>query len=371
MRRVMFLFITLIFISCNENGGDDFKLTGNAFGFDDGTKILVMEIDKQNQTQTIDTLEIKAGKFSGTFPKSDEASVQLLRVNGINTNVLYFAESEDLIANIYRDSITSSYVSGGKQNELYNEYNKELSKIAAKKLEIAEAYKRAQIEQDGIMVTELRNENTKLVSQERGFKREFIKNNSNSLFGMMLLSEMFNRDEITANEANEIMAGLGPKLASNDIVTKLKATIEAKKKAEVGGMAPNFTAPDPNGEMLSLNDALGKYTIIDFWASWCRPCRMENPNVVRVYNKYHDKGLNIISVSLDKTGQKERWIKAIEDDKMDWYHVSNLKFWQDPIARQYNVRSIPATFLLDEEGRIIDKNLRGKALETKIASLLD
>jgi alkyl hydroperoxide reductase subunit AhpC len=98
---------------------------------------------------------------------------------------------------------------------------------------------------------------------------------------------------------------------------------------------------------------------------------MENPNVVRVYNKYHDKGLNIISVSLDKAGNKDRWVKAIKDDNMDWYHVSNLKFWQDPIAKQYSVRSIPATFLLDEQGNIIDKNLRGPALEAKIASLLD
>ncbi len=93
--------------------------------------------------------------------------------------------------------------------------------------------------------------------------------------------------------------------------------------------------------------------------------------MVKVYNKYHDKGLNIISVSLDKAGQKERWIKAIKDDKMDWYHVSNLRFWQDPIAKLYNVRSIPATFLLDEQGKIIDKDLRGPALEAKIASLLD
>ncbi|HAV55900.1 MAG TPA: peroxiredoxin, partial [Aequorivita sp.] len=138
---------------------------------------------------------------------------------------------------------------------------------------------------------------------------------------------------------------------------------------EVGSLAPNFSAPTPTGEMMSLKDALGKYTIIDFWASWCRPCRIENPNVVKVYNKYHDKGLNIISVSLDKAEQKDKWLQAIKDDQMDWYHVSNLQFWQDPIAQQYSVRSIPATFLLDENGVIIDKNLRGAALEAKIATL--
>jgi thiol-disulfide isomerase/thioredoxin len=120
-----------------------------------------------------------------------------------------------------------------------------------------------------------------------------------------------------------------------------------------------------------LKDAMGEYTIIDFWASWCGPCRKENPNVVRVYNNYHDKGLNIISVSLDKAGQKDRWIKAIKKDKMDWFHVSNLQFWQDPIAKQYGVRSIPATFLLDKNGIIIAKNLRGNALDAKVASLLD
>jgi len=106
-------------------------------------------------------------------------------------------------------------------------------------------------------------------------------------------------------------------------------------------------------------------------ASWCKPCRRENPNVVRVYEKYHDKGLEIISVSLDKNGQKERWLKAIKDDNMNWHHVSNLKFWNEPVARLYNINSIPATFILDKDGVIVAKKLRGDALEQKIAELLD
>ena len=125
---------------------------------------------------------------------------------------------------------------------------------------------------------------------------------------------------------------------------------------------------DANFEEVVLKS--DKPVLVDFWAAWCGPCRRENPNVVKVYKEYHDKGLNIISVSLDKAGQKERWIKAIETDKMNWEHVSNLKGWNDPIAKMYNVRSIPATFLLDENGTIIAKNLRGAALGAKIASLL-
>ncbi|MEM7084641.1 MAG: TlpA disulfide reductase family protein [Bacteroidota bacterium] len=370
MRRLTYLFITVLFISCNSSDSDTYKLDGNALGYTDGTEVLLFEIDDNNQSSIKDTLIITNGKFSASYAKSDVTALHLLKI-GNSPNIMFFTENEDLRANIYKDSITSSFVTGGKQNELYVAYNKEMSKMLKKRLATNQAYKTAQAEQDGILVNELRQENIALASKERAFKRDFVKENGNSIFGLMLASELYQKKELTTAEVNNIIDGLGPKLASHNLVSDLKMVMEANKRAEIGGLAPQFAAPDPDGNTLSLKDAMGKYTIIDFWASWCRPCRMENPNVVRVYNKYHEKGLNIISVSLDKAGQKERWLKAIKDDQMDWHHVSNLKFWQDPIAKQYSVRSIPATFLLDEQGNIIDKNLRGPALEARIASLLD
>ena len=155
---------------------------------------------------------------------------------------------------------------------------------------------------------------------------------------------------------------------------KIKAFInknEANSAFDIGQIAPDFSAPSPEGDIIKLSDIKGEITLIDFWASWCKPCRIENPNVVKVYEKYHDKGLEIISVSLDKPDKKDAWIKAIEDDNLQWHHVSNLKYWNDPVAQMYQVRSIPATFLLDAEGKIIAKKLRGAALENKIAELLD
>ena len=122
--------------------------------------------------------------------------------------------------------------------------------------------------------------------------------------------------------------------------------------------------------MVSLKESLGKVTLIDFWASWCGPCRVENPHVVALYNEFHEKGLNIIGVSLDREDQKEKWINAITTDNLTWTQVSNLKFWQDPIAKQYSVQSIPATFLLDADGKIIAKNLRGAELRAKVAEVL-
>ena len=156
---------------------------------------------------------------------------------------------------------------------------------------------------------------------------------------------------------------------------ELKGFLDATKATAEGSVAPNFSAPTPTGELLELNDIRGKVTIIDFWAAWCGPCRKENPNVVKVYEKYHDKGLEIIGVSLDGSRRqqdpKAAWIKAIEDDKLTWHHVSNLKYFNEPIAKQYSIRSIPATFILDSEGKIVAKNLRGKALEDKIAEMLN
>lgn len=133
-------------------------------------------------------------------------------------------------------------------------------------------------------------------------------------------------------------------------------------------MAPDFKAPTPNGKLVSLTENLGKATLIDFWASWCSPCRQENPNVVSLYNEFHSKGLNIISVSLDEN--KGSWTKAIEEDKLSWTQVSNLKEMKDPIALQYGVTQIPTTFLLDASGKIVAIDLRGDDLKAKVKALL-
>ncbi len=368
MRRLTVLLVTLILISCASDS-NTFSLEGTAEGFADGTKIYVYEVDR-NQPKVIDTLTITDGNFSASYPKSEAITVNYLRVDNTNASVVYFPENEDMKATIYKDSINSSYISGGKQNEAYRSFAQQIRSFNKRKQSSMERFKQARNEQDNVAIASIQQENAALLNEEGEYKKQFAQENSNSLFAVMLISEMLTRKEISAAEAAEFVDNLSPKIAALPVTKDLKAVIANAKKADIGSKAPDFSAPTPSGETMALQDALGKYTIIDFWASWCKPCRMENPNVVKVYNKYHDKGLNIISVSLDKDSQKDRWIQAIKDDNMDWYHVSNLMFWNDPIARTYNVRSIPATFLLDENGVIIDKNLRGPALEAKIASLL-
>ncbi len=367
MRRLLALFVTVLLVSCDS---DSFTISGTADGYEDGTNVYLYSIGSNNQPDIVDTLTIQNGKFSGTYPKSDEVTVNYMNIGRANTNILYFPENEDLDVTIYQDSIQASHVMGSRQNDAYTAFTRKLRDFGWKRAETVEAYRTAQREQDNLLAADLQKQNADLIAEETEFKRQFIFDNNNSLFSVMLLSEMLSRKQVSVAEAKEALQNLTPKVAATKIADDVKTLTANMTVVEIGGVAPDFSAPTPTGEMLSLKETLGEYTIIDFWASWCRPCRAENPNVVRVYNEYHDKGLNIISVSLDRQGQKERWLKAIEDDQMDWYHVSNLQFWSDPIARQYNVKSIPATFLLDKDGKIIAKNLRGPALGNKMASLL-
>ena len=136
----------------------------------------------------------------------------------------------------------------------------------------------------------------------------------------------------------------------------------------LGGVAPDIALNDTTGAAVPLSSLRGKFVLIDFWASWCGPCRMENPNVVKMYNKYKDKGFTIYSVSLDQS--RDSWVKAIRNDNLTWTHVSDLRFWQSAAAQQYGVTGIPKTFLLDKEGKIIAKDLRGPALEQKLEEIL-
>ncbi len=164
------------------------------------------------------------------------------------------------------------------------------------------------------------------------------------------------------------IADLGKEFPNDKLYNQVKGEIEAAKKTAIGSVAPDIELPTPDGKTMKISDLRGKYVLLDFWASWCAPCRRENPNVVRMYKKYKDKGFEILGISLDKS--KDKWIQAIQSDGLTWYHISDLKGWQSAAAKLYGVNSIPSTFLLDKEGRIIAKNLRGPALEQKLKELL-
>lgn len=151
---------------------------------------------------------------------------------------------------------------------------------------------------------------------------------------------------------------------------EMAARILAASRTGIGATAPDFTQNDPNDQPVKLSDFRGKYVLLDFWASWCGPCRAENPNYVKVYNQYKDKNFTILGVSLDQPGKKDAWLAAIKKDGLEWPQVSDLKYWNNEVARLYDVKAVPGNYLIDPGGKIIAKNLRGEDLQQKLAELL-
>lgn len=173
---------------------------------------------------------------------------------------------------------------------------------------------------------------------------------------------------LTPAQITQNIALLDKSLQSSTYVKELKELAIVLDGLAIGKKAPDFTANDPDGKPVRFSENLKGYTLVDFWASWCGPCRRENPNIVAAYKEFHDKGFNIIGISLDK--KKENWVKGIQDDHLDWTHVSDLLFWNSAVAKLYGVRAIPANYLVDPNGIIVARNLHGEELQTTLKSLL-
>lgn len=173
---------------------------------------------------------------------------------------------------------------------------------------------------------------------------------------------------LTPAQITQNIALLDKSLQSSTYVKELKELAIVLDGLAIGKKAPDFTANDPDGKPVRFSQNLKGYTLVDFWASWCGPCRRENPNIVAAYKEFHDKGFNIIGISLDK--KKENWVKGIQDDHLDWTHVSDLLFWNSAVAKLYGVRAIPANYLVDPNGVIVARNLHGEELQTTLKSLL-
>lgn len=198
---------------------------------------------------------------------------------------------------------------------------------------------------------------------------DFIRNRPGSWSNITALGLLADIPTVSNELYDELYDTLDLKLKAYQQVRDLLPILETAKRTNIGRTAPAFTQDDVNGKPVSLSDFHGRYILIDFWASWCRPCRAENPNVVKAYAKYKGKGFEILGISLDKEEQNKAWIKAIKDDNLTWTQVSDLKGWENEAAGLYGVRAIPTNVLVDPNGVIIAKNLRGTMLDEKLAEL--
>ncbi|MDB9910760.1 AhpC/TSA family protein [Flavobacteriaceae bacterium] len=373
MKKIKFIaacYITISFFisSCTSLEPNTFVINGTT-DHADGSSIYRIKSGPNGQPVTIDSTKIVNGSFElkGTL---DQIDINFIFLEGVNGNVPVILEEGSIEMEIFKDSLASSITAGTPSNNNLAQYRKSTQGFAKDMRTLVQEINEANTLGDNILAEDLTAKYKAVETNLSVYEKDFMNSNPQSYVATLILERLVTTKAMRSSEAKLIYNGFDPKIKSSVSGKKVEAIINVPSNpTAIGEVAPAFEGPTPTGELVSLASLKGKVTIIDFWAAWCRPCRIENPNLVRLYKRMHDKGLEIIGVSLDKN--QSSWVRAIEDDGLSWNHVSNLKYWQDPIALLYGVRSIPAAFVLNKDGVIVAKNLRGAQLDAKIEELLN
>lgn len=226
------------------------------------------------------------------------------------------------------------------------------------------------VKYDTIGLGAWRAEMALLKKEKNNDQLSFIKKHPDYFISLVALNDVIGPLPSDAPALMKVFNTLDKKIQQTATGVKTKTMLDKLVAVSIGKSAPLFSAADTAGKLVNLADYKGKYVLLDFWASWCGPCREENPKVVQAYQEFKHRNFDILSVSLDQEGKKDAWIKAIHDDHLTWQHVSDLKFWNSAVAKLYMVRAIPQNFLIDPNGKIIAVNLRGEELITKLKTLL-
>jgi peroxiredoxin len=281
---------------------------------------------------------------------------------------LFFADASPIKASLIGDSIAYSSIEGGQTQKDYMEYRAMINNFVMiqQKMQVDynEATQKGDLAGQQAIQKEYQSLNTQFIS---GLKKFVITHPKSAVSGYIIYNDL-NNPNIPISDVEECLSYIDKSIENTKFIKLAAKRVEDKKGTTVGYKATNFSQTTPDGKVVSLSDFKGKYVLIDFWASWCRPCRMENPNVVSAYNRFKDKGFTVLGVSLDSN--RDPWIAAINQDNLTWTHVSDLKGWGNEVGKTYGVTGIPQNYLIDREGKIVAKDLRGAALDEKLAEII-
>ena len=279
----------------------------------------------------------------------------------------FYLENSNITISGKLDSMSNAKITGSKTQDEFKSLIDSLAPLNQKYAELNKKYQNASQYGNIKKSSPIQKQLESIKNDMTKIQKDFVKNNPASFVAPSVLRNLI--ISLETSEIESYLNAMDANVARTQLVIELKEKIAVLKKVEVGQKAPDFTLNDPQGKSVSLSSKIGSnILLVDFWAAWCGPCRAENPNVVKVYKEFKSKGFDILGVSLDRS--EAEWKKAISDDRLTWTHVSDLQYWNSAAAKLYGVNSIPANFLLDKNGIIIAKNLRGEELSDKVKELL-
>jgi peroxiredoxin len=350
-------------ISCNTKKTDGYTIDGTITGADNGW-VLLKKRD-EGKMITADSVQVKEGKFAFTG-KVDMPEVYYLKVKNVDGAFPFFIENGILNMKVYADSVDKSVVTGSASQDAFVAYRKDESKYNLKMEALYGDYMKAKETHDTVAQKKVETAYDSVQNAQSAFTKDYILKNGKSVVAAYLA--ISNSYAYSLEDLKAINKAFDPSIANSAYVKKLAERETILTKVEVGQPAPEFTMNDTTGKPISLSSLKGQVVLVDFWASWCSPCRAENPNVVAAYKRFNSKGFTVLGVSLDT--DKGKWLQAISKDGLTWTQVSDLIGWENAAAKEYGVMSIPANFLLDKDGKIIGNSLRGDALVNKLEEVL-
>ena len=379
----LYLIIGLVFAGCKNNF---VRISGTIVNPVNGVYIYLDEL-KSNDLKTVDSVKVSDdGKFN--FKREvKQPSFYLIKSNNNNFLTMLLKPGEKITLKVYSDSLATPISLEGSAGTLsMTEYNKALQATIKKLKGLNNIYSQNSDKPElPKLVERLDSLAQTYLGEINTYTKKYIDDNLTSLVSLVALYQQVAPSVYVLNPSKDMnyfikvdssLFSLYPDyepVASlheqvKELTSKISSETTPGPASAAGALAPEITLPTPAGDTIKLSSTRGSVVLLDFWASWCSPCRKENPNLVNAYSLYHKKGFQIFQVSLDKT--KEAWMQGIQDDHLDkWIHVSDVKYWNSIVVPLYKIESIPCNFLLDKEGRIIASNLRGEQLQAKLAAI--